>query len=134
MRTLFVSLILAAALAAPAMAAEDRKATLVKQAQVGQTLILNLPANRAAGYRWRLVEGESRGLERVDVLAIGWILSGHGNQRLFGETDMMRFGVRPKAPGEASLVFRTRRAGLHGRHIYKTKLVRVLIEDASARN
>ena len=134
LRKLVVPFVLALAIAGPATAEDARKVDMVKRAQVGKTLILNLPGKRAAGQRWYFLEKESQGLERVEVMTIGWILAGEGSKRLFGGSDVMRFGVRPKAPGEATLVFQSHRTGLAGRYVYIRKRVRVIAEAATARN
>ena len=73
----------------------------VRQAQVGETLILDFKGNKGAAHGWRLVAPDSVGLELVDVSMLGWILSGKSRVSMFSNHDTMRFRVRAKAKGQA---------------------------------
>lgn len=71
MRIPVLSVMLGAALVAPAVAGDVQLATEIKQVQVGQTLILEFPGNRRAVQRWRLVKERSSGIKAVDVDSLG---------------------------------------------------------------
>lgn len=109
-----------------AVAGNNPKATGIKDARVGQRLILDFPGNRSAAQRWRLVREKSRGLELVDVDPIGWIISPERSS-LYANEDTMRFSVIAKTPGRASLTFEHNYRGWGNRYYFKWKTVDVVI-------
>ncbi len=132
MRILVLILMLGTALLVPAVAGDVQSVTEVKQAQVGQTLILNFPGNRKAARRWRFVRDRSKGLEVVDVDTLGWIISTDGNSPAKRNRDRMRFRVLAKAAGQADLTFEFTRRGWSGKYRFEWKMVRVVVTPATA--
>ncbi|MGI9382220.1 MAG: hypothetical protein ACR2PO_03630 [Methyloligellaceae bacterium] len=109
-----------------AVAGDDQEITSVKDAKVGQMLILDFPGNRLAAHRWRLVREKSRGLKLVDVDPIGWIISPERSS-LYANEDTMRFRVLAKAPGRASLTFEHNYRGWANRYYFKWETIEVVI-------
>ncbi|MCG8560747.1 MAG: protease inhibitor I42 family protein [Hyphomicrobiales bacterium] len=105
---------------------DDHKIGAIRDAKVGQKLILDFPGNRVAAHRWRLVKEKSRGLELVEVSPIGWIISPERTS-LYANEDTMRFGVLAKAPGRASLTFEHNYRGWANRYYFRWETIEVVI-------
>jgi hypothetical protein len=115
---------------APAAAAGRNQAIEleIKQAKVGQSLILDFKGNKKAVHRWRLVKDRSRGLSLVEVDEMGWTLSTDAEASKHKARDTMRFFVLPKAPGEAELIFEHNYRSMRGGgYNFKYKTVRIVI-------
>ena len=105
-----------------------RDAARVETAEVGKILLLKFPGNRDAGYRWRLNEAESRGLDLVTVRNVGWTISENRKSIFFAKrTSIMSISVMPKAAGEADLAFDYFRVWGNRIHL-RTERVRVVIK------
>lgn len=122
---------LAAALAAAAGAAPLQAAASpqIKETRVGGTLVLKLPGNPRAGYKWQLNAEQSRGLDIVDVKQIGWILAPEGRSMFFRKESILNVAVQAKSPGEASLAFDYFRTW-GNRMTVRTTTVRVIVKPA----
>jgi predicted secreted protein len=123
---------LAAATLAALVAFSDASAAIEieaeQEARVGKMLILKLPGNRKAGYRWHLNEEKSRGLDLVDVDQIAWTIPNDDNVRsmFFRNHSVLSIRIMPQAAGEANLAFDYFR--LWGNKPFvKTHMVRVTI-------
>lgn len=103
---LLAALALALAFPAPKVLAASDGAE-AKEARVGQPLILKFPGNREAGYRWRLNEEKSSGLDLVEVDQVAWTIPNDNESRsiFFSSPSVLSFRVVPKAAGEADLAF-----------------------------
>lgn len=128
-RRLMLALLATLAFAGPLGA---RDAAKVETAEVGKLLLLKFNGNRDAGYRWRLNEAQSHGLDLVTVRNVGWTISENREAIFFTKrTSVMSISVLPKAPGEADLAFDYYR--IWGNKIQvRTKRVRVVIRPAAA--
>lgn len=104
----------------------------VKETHVGQTLILDFKGNKRAVHGWRLVKADSRGLEVLDVSALGWILSSEVTKSLFHDLDTMRFRIHAKAEGQADLVFEHSYRNVRGTYLVKREKVRIIIKPGAA--
>lgn len=126
MRLLPVVLLTSALLATSASAEEQYQTPSVRQAEVGKTLILDFPGNRAMAHRWRLVDERSTGLTLVKVDPLGWIIAG-GGSIVYGNRDTMRYRVIPRASGQADLTFEHNYRGWNQKYYFKWKTVRLII-------
>ena len=115
-----------------AVADDDPKITTIRDAKVGEKLILDFPGNRVAAHRWRLVKEKSRGLDLVEVDPIGWIISPERSS-LYANEDTMRFRVLAKAPGRASLTFEHNYRGWANRYYFKRETIEVVITRDQSR-
>ena len=107
----------------------SNKAPETRDARVGQMFMLKFPGNRAAGYRWRLNEEKSKGLELVDVDQIAWTIPNEKKgprSMFFKNPSVLSFRVMPKAVGEANLAFDYFRMWGNKNYV-KTQVVRVTI-------
>lgn len=112
-----------------AAVAGDESGPRIVQAEVGKVLILDFPGNRHMAHRWRLVEEKSRGLNKVSVDPLGWIIAKEGSI-FFSNNDTMRYRVIPRAPGEASLTFEHNYRGWNKKYHFTWKTVRLVISPA----
>lgn len=104
----------------------------VKEAHVGETLILSFKGNKKAVHGWRFVAADSLGLDVLEVSALGWILSSEPSKSLFRDMDTMRFRVRVKAEGQADLVFEHNYRNVRGRYLLKREQVRIIVKPGAA--
>lgn len=105
MRPWFVIVAMLSALAAPDVTEAGNSQAKVLETRVGQLVMLKLPGNPRAGYRWQLNTGKSSGLERVSVDQVGWIMAPEGRSMFFSTPSTLNISITGKAPGVADLVF-----------------------------
>ncbi|MGE0612869.1 MAG: protease inhibitor I42 family protein [Hyphomicrobiales bacterium] len=118
-----------ALLAGPALAEPSD----IRHARVGEVVMLKLPGNPKAGYRWQLSSANSRGLDLVKVDQLGWILSEEGRSMFFKQESLLNVAVHANAPGTADITFEYWRATAAPLLIRSTT-TRVVIAAKSAAN
>lgn len=99
--------------------------------KAGEIVFLKLPGNPDIGYRYKLNREFSSGLDLVEVLFLGWLMTSKSQTIFFRRRDVMNVAVRTKAPGEVELAFDYYRK-ISGRTRTTTTLVRVNIKPSRA--
>lgn len=133
MRSYLVAFLAMAVFASHGTAISPAAASDVMEARVGELLMLKLPGNQAAGYKWRLNKDMSENLELVIVDPVGWQISPKSQRSSFffqSDPATMNYSVLPKRAGEADLAFDYYR-NWGNRAQMKTKKIRVVIKPAA---
>ena len=97
---------------------------------VGQLVMLKLPGNPRAGYKWQLNKEKSKGLKLVTVDQIGWIMAPEARSMFFTKASILNVGVTGLKAGEADLAFDYYRTwGTHTS--VRTSIVKVIVAPQS---
>lgn len=105
MRLRSIILAVALAIAAPTAGRAEIEVPDAVETNVGQMVLLKLPGNPRAGYRWLFNREQSSGLEFVTVDPIGWIMAPEGRSIFFSDPSIMNIAVEGDAAGEAAVAF-----------------------------
>jgi predicted secreted protein len=126
------SIILAVALAAAAPAAGRAEIEVPESVEtsVGQMVLLKLPGNPRAGYRWLFNKEQSTGLEFVTVDPIGWIMAPEGHSIFFSDPSIMNIAIERNAAGEAAVAFDYLRTWGNVR-VVRTITVKVIVQPVA---
>ncbi len=129
-----ISSIMLAALVIFAGSIATRAATVIPETMelsVGEIVMLKLPGNRRAGYRWMLNKTLSRGLDLVTVDQVGWIMAPEAKTLFLRKTlSVLNIAVRGRAAGEADLAFDYYRFW-GNRATIKTITIKVIVRPAA---
>jgi len=96
---------------------------------VGTQLMLKLPGNPKAGYKWKLSPQKSTGLALVEVDFIGWLMAPGRRSVYFRKNSIQNINIVAKAEGEAILAFEYYRTW-GNRAKLRTRMVTVTIKPA----
>lgn len=113
MRNILAALIICASVlpaAWPALADSHPQPEATHQAKVGDVVLLKLPGDPKAGFRWQLSPANSRGLDLVKVDQVGWVIAEEGKSFFFKRESLLTVAVHAKAPGMADITFEYWRA------------------------
>ena len=72
---------------------------------VGETVMVKLPGNPRAGYKWQVNKKKSKNLDLITVQQVGWLLAPEGRSYFFDQPSVLNFSVKGKAAGEAEIAF-----------------------------
>lgn len=98
-----------------------------QETRAGETIFVKLPGNPAIGYKYRLNRNLSTGLELVNVIMLGWLMTSKSQTIFFRKRDVLNVAILAKSPGQVDLAFEYyRRIG--GRTRKSTSMVRVIIK------
>lgn len=123
------SLILAAGIAvtAPSAVAASQEVPKMIKTSVGKLVMLKLPGNPRAGYKWQLNKKKSKGLKLVTVDQIGWIMAPEARSMFFSKASILNVGVKGLKAGEANLAFDYYRTWGSQTSV-RTSMVKVIVE------
>lgn len=87
----------------PATAKDDIPESV--ETQVGKIILVKLPGNPRAGYKWQVNKKRSKHLNLVAIQQVGWLLAPEGGSYFFDQPSMLNFSVKGKAVGQAEVAF-----------------------------
>jgi predicted secreted protein len=106
MRIFPTILVVAFLLSGPGLAHASSQQPTIKEMRAGETILLKLPGNPDAGYKWQLNGEESSGLDLVSVDQVGWIIAKKsGGSVFFSTPSVLNVAIRAKEAGVAKLRF-----------------------------
>ena len=136
MRRLMLIVAIALLVSGPAapVCAKEFKIIQTIEARAGEIMFLKLPGDPSVGYKWRLNNKLSKGLDLVEVDQLGWLREQKVRSIFFRvqrAQSVQNIAVLAKAAGQAHLAFDCyRRMG--GRTYNRTSIVRVIIKPKFA--